>query len=87
LLPNDLGLFDMLGNAWEWCHDVYQPYPKKTAVDEIDVQLYINTQNPRLLRGGSFYDPPAYVRSAFRGRSAPAYRYGLNGFRPSRTIP
>jgi formylglycine-generating enzyme required for sulfatase activity len=85
LLPNDLGLFDVLGNVWEWCHDVYQPYPKKTIMDNLDISTYVNNRNLRLLRGGAFYGPPAYVRSAFRFWSAPSYRSTNNGFRPART--
>jgi formylglycine-generating enzyme required for sulfatase activity len=85
LLPNDLGLFDMLGNVWEWCHDVSQPYPKKAVEDNMNIQLYINSSNRRLHRGGAFNFRPAGVRSALRGRSAPADRIISNGFRPSRT--
>jgi formylglycine-generating enzyme required for sulfatase activity len=83
LLPNDLGLFDMLGNAWEWCHDVYQPYPKKTVEDNINIQNI--PSNPRLLRGGAFNYGPALVRSADRVGWAPASRLINIGFRPSRT--
>jgi formylglycine-generating enzyme required for sulfatase activity len=85
LLPNDLGLFDMLGNMWEWCHDVYQPRPKETAEDNINIQSSANSSNPRLLRGGSVSYLPAFVRSASRLWLAPALRLSLVGFRPSRT--
>jgi len=85
LLPNDLGLFDMLGNLWEWCHDVYQPNPKKTVVDNINMQLYLNSSNPRVLRGGAFSNLPGIVRSARRDPLAPYVRYVYYGFRPSRT--
>ena len=42
LLPNDLGLFDMLGNVVEWCHDVpqiYHPDRKWTISDDVNTFL------------------------------------------------
>ena len=87
LRPNDLGLFDMLGNVTEWVQDEYQPYKAgRDLVDDITTMSHI-TEHPRLLRGGTFNYPPASLRSAFRGWSAPADRYYIYGFRPSRTYP
>ena len=80
LLPNELGLFDMLGNVYEWCQEQYYRYPEgegNTTTDDMNILLSINEQNPRLLRGGAFNDLPAGVRSAFRGRNAPSYRSTL----------
>jgi hypothetical protein len=74
----------MLGNMWEWCHDEFhQVNSTESQFDDINIHLYINESSPRILRGGSFLDLPAYVRSANRNRNAPAYRYTNNGFRPS----
>jgi len=88
LLPNDLGLFDMLGNEFEWAHDesdVRRPGRHGSFSDTINNVVHVNEKNPRLLRGGSFDYRAAYVRSANRFRVAPSYRFTLNGFRPSRT--
>ena len=87
LLPNDLGLFDMLGNVFEWCQErplLYRPDRNGTSIDHIKIQEYVS-ENPRLLRGGTFGNQPASVRSAYRLRDAPSNRDTGNGFRPSRT--
>jgi formylglycine-generating enzyme required for sulfatase activity len=88
LLPNDLGLSDMLGNAWEWCQDRFSTY-STGATSFIDNHLttltYVNYNNHRILRGGTFFYPPASVRSAVRGRDAPALRFTDYGLRLSRT--
>jgi formylglycine-generating enzyme required for sulfatase activity len=78
LFPNDLGLFDMLGNVLEWCQDrsgTYQPGKADPTIDDI----------PRLLRGGTFAGLPAFVRSAYRLSDAPADRNSFVGFRLART--
>ena len=88
LLPNELGLFDMLGNVYEWCHEQYYSYPQgenNATTDNITMLLSIKEQNPRILRGGTFIYPPAWVRSASRIRNAPSIRNSDIGFRPSRT--
>jgi eukaryotic-like serine/threonine-protein kinase len=68
--PNPWGLFDMHGNVWEWCWDIYGPYARLPSGGHV-----------RVLRGGSFIDVPALVRSALRDWVSPAARRRYIGFR------
>jgi eukaryotic-like serine/threonine-protein kinase len=87
LLPNDLGLFDMLGNVYEWCDE--RDYRYGTAGNKAHVDIINKSESvdisPRLLRGGAFGFRPADVRSACRGMIAPAIRSSYGGFRLART--
>jgi formylglycine-generating enzyme required for sulfatase activity len=88
LLPNDLGMFDMLGNELEWVQDSTRrqmPSKRWFSNDDINISELISENNPRFLRGGSFFDRPALVRSAFRYWYAPASGFSFHDFRPSRT--
>ena len=90
LLPNDLGLFDMLGNEFEWVQDSLgrtMPERRGAFSDIINISEYINEKNPRLLRGGAFSSRPAIVRSANRNWFAPSDRYSYTGFRPCQDLP
>jgi formylglycine-generating enzyme required for sulfatase activity len=91
LRPNDLGLFDMHGNAWEWCQDVYQEYGEsvqgKILKQEDDKYLSVSENASRVLRGGSFDYDASDVRCGCRYRFAPANRFLNVGFRPARTFP
>ena len=88
LRPNDLGLFDSLGNAWEWCEDPGFTYATEKREDEENkTNLEINNSRTRLLRGGAFDITPSSVRSAFRVNYRPDVRYGTLGFRPAKTLP
>jgi formylglycine-generating enzyme required for sulfatase activity len=85
LRPNDLGLFDMLGNVYEWCqerHTTNQPGTIDYKSDEI-----IDIRNDRLIGGGAFTTGPAALRSADRGGLLPSHRAINIGFRPARTYP
>jgi len=88
LKPNDLGLFDTLGNVFEWCYNVDQPYAISTAILEDAPGVDPVTNNlDRIVRGGSFDSLPASCRPAFRGDQSPRH-YTLNtGLRVVRTMP
>ena len=80
LKPNDYGLFDMLGNAAEWCQDEVADY--SAGEDKEDTRM-IDNKNSRILRGGSF---AGSVWSALRDWLAPTARNGTVGFRAARTF-
>jgi formylglycine-generating enzyme required for sulfatase activity len=85
LKPNDLGLFDMLGNTWGWCQDQPHYYRDGEDIEDKDDIKYINDTDSRVLRGGSLVQA-MYVRSAYRGRNRPSHLNVEVGFRPARTF-
>ncbi|HEX7296649.1 MAG TPA: formylglycine-generating enzyme family protein [Pyrinomonadaceae bacterium] len=90
LKPNDLGLFDIYGNVWEWIHDRRVEYPANILhVDVEDKVLVVNDGQWRMRRGGSFTYDATFMRSAHRGRPdgyLPNERRDSVGFRIGRTI-
>jgi formylglycine-generating enzyme required for sulfatase activity len=63
--PNAFGLYDMLGNLWEWVNDRYAP-PESTPGVHVDPQGPTSGTNDRILRGGSWGDAPKRVRVSDR---------------------
>jgi formylglycine-generating enzyme required for sulfatase activity len=90
LKPNDLGIFDIYGNVWEWIHDRRVEYPANVLhLDVEDKVLVVNDQQWRGRRGGSFTYDASVMRSAHRGRPdgyLPNERRDSVGFRIGRTI-
>jgi formylglycine-generating enzyme required for sulfatase activity len=89
LLPNDLGLFDVLGNVAEWCQDRYLPYPQgqpEQATEDREDAARVLSATLRVLRGGTFDSPPAEVRAACRCGKQPTAREPTIGFRVARTL-
>ena len=60
--PNGLGLYDMSGNAREWCSDWYGPYSVGAETDPRGPA----TGSVHVLRGGSWYYPPRSIRCTYR---------------------
>jgi formylglycine-generating enzyme required for sulfatase activity len=84
--PNAFGLYDMHGNVWQWCQDLWEEDYSKSSSE--------NPQGPaqgefRLLRGGSWFNYPMVCRSAYRWFD-PGNRISFIGFRvvsPASTQP
>ena len=76
---NNFGLYDLIGNLFQWCEDWYgEDYYGKSEAE--------NPQGPaqgydRVMRGGSWDAGPLYCRPAYRGWNRPGYRRNGIGFR------
>jgi formylglycine-generating enzyme required for sulfatase activity len=68
--PNAWGLYDMLGNVWDWCWDIY------------DAQVY---GSYRVLRGGGWFDEHWSCRASVRRRTHPSLQIDDVGFRLAKT--
>jgi hypothetical protein len=82
--PNAWGLYDMLGNVWEWCADQWHGSYEGAPADgspRIDSEKRAAV---RVMRGGSWFGDARYVRAAYRDGDDPAARGNLLGFRCAR---
>ena len=78
-LPNPFGLYDMLGNAWEWLEDCHNPSYEGAPAD--GSAWVTGDCDKRALRGGGWEDPPAFTRIANRLAMDKDLRVESGGFR------
>jgi formylglycine-generating enzyme required for sulfatase activity len=76
--PNQLGIYDMSGNVWEWCQDVFTPDSTKIPKDG---SPYLGHGTERVLRGGCFHNWAIHCTVAKRYEIGHQFHDGCIGFR------
>ncbi len=77
LKPNELGIYDMSGNAWEWCKDYFGIYPSKPQTNPTGAEQ----SSYKVVRGGSWYYIKYLARLTARDGPEPSFTNFNYGFR------
>jgi formylglycine-generating enzyme required for sulfatase activity len=83
LKPNEFGLFDALGNTWDWCQETFRP---AVAEEDREDRDPVRDGIRRVARGGSFPSSAGEVRSASRNKLLPMQDTDAVGIRVARTV-
>jgi formylglycine-generating enzyme required for sulfatase activity len=83
--PNAFGLYDMVGNVWQWVEDCYQENYVGSPTDGSAREFCTEQTRRRVMRGGAWNIKPGELRSALRGSHDPADPFVSAGFRVART--
>jgi formylglycine-generating enzyme required for sulfatase activity len=75
--PNELGIYDMSGNVWEWCSDWYSSYDSASQTNPVGP----NSGTSRVIRGGGWGNNASYCRVSYRYISRPSDCGNLLGLR------
>ena len=85
LPPNRFGLYDVIGNVWEWAQDCWNDTYNGAPADG-SAWLTGDCRN-RVMRGGAFDELPLNYRLSMRGRGAVMPRGDFQGLRLARSVP
>jgi len=82
--PNGFGLYDMHGNVFQWTEDCYVETYENAPTN--GSPILTGDCKLRVARGGSWYNTPVFLRSAYRDSGAPDVQRNYVGFRIGRTL-
>lgn len=85
--PNSWGLYDVLGNVWEWVYDWYDSGYYSSCSSGCTDPVGPSSGSLRVIRGGGWNYNARGVRAALRVNLAPGYRNDVLGFRLLRSVP
>lgn len=84
LLANELGLYDMSGNVYEWCEDVWHDSYNGAPADG---SAWVDNSASHMFRGGCYFYESRYCRTSYRNINDPTFTYFNVGFRLALPFP